>query len=57
MAEGYMALYEAETVSVHLRENVLDVVGYTLLTLVNYFHPPLIQLGLLKNMWVIWNPW
>lgn len=23
--------------------------------LVNHFHSPLIQLGLLENMWVIWN--
>lgn len=27
-----------------------------MLTLVNHFHSPLIQLALLKNMWIIWNP-
>jgi len=38
------------------RKCVKEHVGSTLLTLVNHFHSPLIQLTLLENMWIIWSP-
>lgn len=38
------------------RKCVKEHVSSTSLTPVNHFHPPLIQLALLENMWIIWNP-